>query len=66
MFTNGMQFQSIFYMHNDLLPTVFDTGATISISPNPDDFILWEYCGHMSTKLNGITASTDVFGVGIV
>jgi hypothetical protein len=54
------------YTHNDLLPIVFDTGATIFVSPNPNDFILWAYRGHMPNKLNGITASTDVFGVGIV
>ena len=63
---DGLRFQSVFFTNDDKLPVVFDTGATISVSPQESDFISWEARGDLHTKLNGITASTDVLGVGIV
>jgi hypothetical protein len=57
---------SVFFSDDDALPVVFDMGATISVSPREQDFISWERKGCLDTKLNGISASTEVFGVGIV
>jgi hypothetical protein len=61
-----MRFQSVFFSDNDTLPVVFDTGVTISVSPCEQDFISWEKKGRLDTKLNGISASTEVFGIVIV
>jgi hypothetical protein len=66
VFRQGMRFQSVFFSNEDDLPVVFDTGATISVSPRERDFISWETRGFTNTKLNGITASTEVLGVEIV
>jgi hypothetical protein len=66
LFSDGLRFQSIFFTDADAYPVVFDTGATISVSPCAQDFISWESQGNLTTKLHGLTASTDVMGVGIV
>ena len=33
LFKDGMRFQSIYFASDDSVPVVFDTGATISVSP---------------------------------
>jgi hypothetical protein len=45
---------------------VFDTGATISVSPHYADFISWEQSTDDLTLRNGITARTHVKGAGVV
>ena len=44
---------------------VMDTGATISISPNKDDFVSWETHNH-NVQLSGITSTAHVRGIGRV
>lgn len=66
VFKDGLRFQSVFFTNEDDLPVVFDTGATISVTPRESDFISWEQKGDLSTRLNGITASTEVCGIGTV
>jgi hypothetical protein len=66
LYSDGLRFQSVFFTDDADYPVVFDTGATISVSPKEQDFISWEQKGDLLTKLNGITASTNVMGVGIV
>jgi hypothetical protein len=66
VFKDGMRFQSVFFMDDDPLPVIFDTGATISVSPRESDFISWEEQGDVRTKLNGLSGCTDVLGIGIV
>jgi hypothetical protein len=63
---DGIRFQSVYFTNDTDLPIVFDTGASISVSPRESDFISWETKGHLHTHLNGISASTPVLGVGIV
>jgi hypothetical protein len=65
-FKDGIRFQSVFFLNDDDLPVVFDTGASISVSPRGRDFISWEARGNMQTKLNGISGSADVLGIGII
>ena len=60
-----MCFQSVYFMLDDSVPVVFDTGATISVSPQASDFISWETNTDTLT-LNGITTSTHVQGAGMV
>jgi hypothetical protein len=55
----------VYFSPEDSIPVVFDTGATISVSPHYDDFISWEQSAHDLT-LNGITTRTQVKGAGVV
>ena len=66
VFSDGMRFQSVYFSNDDDLPVVFDTGASISVSPCKQDFILWEETGDLHTQLHGISGSTNVLGVGLV
>jgi hypothetical protein len=64
---DGIRFQSAFVVDSDDMPVVFDTGASISVSPRKDDFISWEQYGdNNNIQLNGITASTRVCGIGTI
>jgi hypothetical protein len=65
-FKDGLQFQSMFYSNDDDLPVVFDMGAMISMSTHKKDFISWEEKGNVNIKLHGISAATEVQGVGII
>jgi hypothetical protein len=47
-------------------PIVFDTGASISISPSKADFISWDDVDPSSLSLQGINTRTKVAGAGIV
>jgi hypothetical protein len=47
-------------------PIVFDTGASVSVSPREDDFVSWESKGDQNHYMNGLSASTKVLGVGKV
>jgi hypothetical protein len=63
--TDFISLQSVYMSDADQIPIVFDTGATISVTPNRDDFISWETpTGEL--KLTGITQSAQVLGVGRV
>jgi hypothetical protein len=65
MFKDGMRFQIVYHADDNSLPVVFDTGATISVSPRKEDFISWESsCAPLT--LQGITATSQVLCVGIV
>jgi hypothetical protein len=66
LLSDGLRFQSIFFTDANDYPVVFDTGATISVSPCAQDFISWESQGNLTTKLHELMASTDVMGVGII
>jgi hypothetical protein len=60
-----IQFKSIYAVKDDM-PIVFDTGATISISPDPTDFVSWESKGNTGHVIRGIASNTNVEGIGIV
>ena len=42
IFKDGMCFQSVYFSLDDSVPAVFDTGATILVSPYSSNFISWE------------------------
>jgi len=48
------------------LPIVFDTGATISVSPYENDFVTWESTNVNDLSLRGVTTDTTVKGSGTV
>jgi len=48
------------------LPIVFDTGATISVSPYEHDFVTWESKNANDLSLRGVTSDTTVKGSGTV
>jgi hypothetical protein len=66
IFSDGVRFQTDYHTYDDNLPMVFDTGATISVSPRKEDFISWDTTSNSRLTLRGITAATDVLGVGMV
>jgi hypothetical protein len=41
---DGLRFQSASFVSEDMseTPIVFDTGASVSVSPKEDDFVSWE------------------------
>jgi hypothetical protein len=47
-------------------PIVFDTGASVSVSPKEDVFVSWESKGDQNHHMNGLSASMKVLGVGKV
>ena len=62
-----MRFQAAYLSQYGEIPVVYDTGATISVSPCESDFISWEARGDdLKTRLKGINSSASVLGVGIV
>ena len=48
------------------LPLVFDSGATISVTPYQDDFIAWENSSGTGLNLRGVNSDTTVHGSGTV
>jgi hypothetical protein len=67
IFSDGVRFQTVYLTYNDNLPVVFNTGVTISVSPWKEDFISsWDTTSNSGLTLRGITAATDVLGVGMV
>jgi len=55
----------VYSSSTDSLPIVIDTGASVTLSPNPDDFIgPIKPCS--ATRVNGLSSSTIVAGVGTV
>jgi len=61
----GSLFQSVYLSGTGDLPVVFDTGATISISPIKTDFEHWDSLDP-NTHIRGIDSTTKVEGVGTV
>jgi hypothetical protein len=62
-----LDFQSVYYGRQDELPIVFDTGATIGLSPYASDFISWDPPEMLKgASVTVIAASTEVQGAGIV
>lgn len=53
------------FVNGKQIEVVFDTGATISISPNKDDFVSWE-ASQKNLTISGITNKASVCGVGQV
>ena len=49
---------------DDTVPIIFDSGASISCSPNESDFVELKTDGHYD--LSGLTGAATVGGIGIV
>ena len=63
--SNPFRFQSAYMSTNGSSPIIFDTGASISISPYKEDFITFTE-GSGNTTLQGVSASTVVSGSGTI
>jgi hypothetical protein len=60
-----IRMQSIYFTDKSDVPIVFDTGATIAVTPYEDDFISWhEPCCKLT--LRGINSDCEVKGFGEV
>ena len=55
----------IYTATTDELPIVIDTGASVTLTPNPNDFI-GPIRPSNKTKVNGLSSSTTVAGIGTV
>jgi hypothetical protein len=65
LWTDCIQMQSVYLAdERNSIPLVFDTGATIGVTPFASDFESWETTSH-HLRLHGITSETEVRGVGI-
>ena len=62
---NPFRFQSVFFSAAGTGPLIFDTGASISVSPHCDDFVTYDNDNN-NTTLQGVSASTVVAGKGIM
>jgi hypothetical protein len=60
-----LELQSVYLADNDPIPLVFDSGATIGISPLFTDFESWE-TPSAPLQLHGIEHASAVKGVGTV
>jgi hypothetical protein len=48
------------------MPVIFDTGASLSITPHSADFIVPPTAPKNATKLGGMARNLDMMGVGTV
>jgi hypothetical protein len=62
---NVIRFQSVYHAKIFEKPIVFNSGASISVTPDKDNFITFD-SNTSSTKLTGITTSAECEGQGIV
>ena len=59
-------FKSAYLLAHDACPVIFDTGASVSVSPHAKDFVSWIHRTKGRNKLSGLSNNTEVAGVGIV
>ena len=62
--SNGVLRTAYWSEQDDPIPIVFDSGASISVSPVKKDFVALDVGG--SHNLSGLTGTTQVEGVGTV
>ena len=56
---------SVLFVGRSHLPIVFDTGASMNLSPDVNDFVHWEREGDCG-PVDGLTGSTRIMGIGTV
>ena len=61
-----VRFQSLYNEESSSVGIVFDSGASISISPFATDFVEWDTTSTLNTTLHGVSDSPSVQGVGTI